>query len=34
MEVTGSKPNSLKRGLSTKRQTNPLQPSYNYLGNK
>lgn len=34
MEVAGSQANSLKRGLSTKRRTNPLEPKYNYLGNQ
>lgn len=31
-EVVGSKPESLKRGISSKRSTNPLQPKYNYPG--
>lgn len=33
MEITGTRANSYKRGISTKRITNPLQPQYNYLGN-
>lgn len=31
-EVIGSKPETLKRGISTNRKTNPLQPNYNYPG--
>ena len=30
--MPGSKPESLKRGISSQRRTNPLQPSYNYPG--
>lgn len=31
-EIQGAKATTLKRGMSTKRQTNPLQPKYTYLG--
>lgn len=31
-EIAGSKPESLKRGISSNRKTNPLQPKYNYPG--
>jgi hypothetical protein len=31
-EIAASKPNTLKRGISSNRKTNPLQPSYNYPG--
>lgn len=31
-EVPGSKPQSLKRGISSNRKTNPLAPNYNYPG--
>jgi hypothetical protein len=30
--IPGSKPESLKRGISSTRKTNPLQPQYNYPG--
>jgi len=31
-EIIGAKPQTLKRGISTNRKTDPLQPRYNYLG--
>ena len=31
-DVPGSKPETLKRGISSNRKTNPLQPRYDYPG--
>jgi len=31
-DIAGTKPESLKRGISSNRRTNPLAPSYNYPG--
>jgi hypothetical protein len=31
-DINGTKPQSLKRGISSNRRTDPLQPSYNYPG--
>ncbi len=31
-EIPGTKPESLKRGMSSNRKTDPLQPRYNYPG--
>lgn len=31
-EINEAKSGSLKRGISTKRKTNPLQPDYSYIG--
>ena len=31
-EINGAKASTLKRGMSTKRTTNPLHPEYRYLG--
>lgn len=33
-EIIGAKSGTLKRGMSTKRHTNPLKPKYQYIGNR
>ena len=31
-QITGTRPQTLKRGISSNRKTDPLQPKYNYPG--